>query len=106
MELRRVITGGASPTRWTRTARCIGGPEVDAQCEVALLKHAGVTLTMSKLRGITHEKYDRLVAEWLANGRVLPQPAPPPEVPDIILHLIAAYWRWATASPAQGSGPD
>jgi integrase len=44
---------------------------------------------------LTHEKYDRLIAEWLANGRILPLPAPLPEEPATILHLLAPYWRWA-----------
>jgi integrase len=45
---------------------------------------------------LTQEKYDRLVGQWLANGRVLPQPPPPSTGPVSILQILAPYWRWAT----------
>src|SRR4051794_16116920 len=38
-------------------------------------------------------EYDRLIAEWLGNGRRLP----PPTAADglSIAELILSYWRWA-----------
>ncbi|HSZ55457.1 MAG TPA: site-specific integrase [Tepidisphaeraceae bacterium] len=46
---------------------------------------------------LTREKYDRLVGQWLANGRVLPEPPPTPAdtAPVTILQILAPYWRWA-----------
>jgi hypothetical protein len=42
-------------------------------------------------------EYDRLIAEWLANGRRLPGT---PATPDGISvnELALAYWKWAVAS--------
>ena len=42
----------------------------------------------------TQEMYDRLIGQWLANGRILPK-APPPEAAPQILTILAPYWRWA-----------
>ena len=42
----------------------------------------------------TREKYDRLVAEWLANGRTLPQPSTQIR-PLKVVEVLAPYWRWA-----------
>jgi integrase len=61
----------------------------------AFVKIAGQQIWLGR-HGDPHtgEKYDRLVAEWLANGRTLP--TPPSQQPTMtILHLLAPYWRWA-----------
>jgi site-specific recombinase XerD len=44
---------------------------------------------------LTQEKYDRLVGQWLANGRTLPAPSVPPAQPVTVLQILAPYWRWA-----------
>ena len=43
---------------------------------------------------LTQEKYDRIVAEWLANGRRLPL-RNEPEEPTTVHMVMAEYWRWA-----------
>jgi integrase len=44
---------------------------------------------------LTQEKYDRLVAQWLANGRSLPlPPAATDASPTTVLQILAPYWRW------------
>ena len=42
---------------------------------------------------ISRAEYDRVVSEWLINGRRLPSADDRPQL--IITELIAAYWEWA-----------
>ena len=43
---------------------------------------------------LTQEKYDRFIAEWLANGRSIPRQANSERVAPI-MRMIAEYWRYA-----------
>ena len=41
-------------------------------------------------------EYDRLIAEWLANGRRLPAAAGGPSASPLSVNELAlAYWKWA-----------
>jgi hypothetical protein len=44
----------------------------------------------------SHAEYDRLIAEWLANGRRLPGTATAPDGISVN-ELALAYWKWAVA---------
>jgi hypothetical protein len=44
---------------------------------------------------LTQEKYDRLVGQWLANGRTLPQPISPPSENVLVVQILIPYWQWA-----------
>lgn len=45
---------------------------------------------------VAREKYDRLVAQWLANGRTVPPPIPAEASKPLSIHnVLAPYWRWA-----------
>lgn len=44
---------------------------------------------------LAREKYDRLVAEWLANGRCLPVADEPSVACPTLLEILAPYWEWA-----------
>jgi integrase len=48
-----------------------------------------------KAPAAAREAYDRLVAEWLANARRLPDAADKPAV--TVNEVILAFWRWAEA---------
>ena len=63
----------------------------------AFVKIAGKQVWLGRYGDpIAREKYDRLVAEWLANGRTLPPPPLSQQAqPATILHILAPYWRWA-----------
>ena len=43
----------------------------------------------------TRERYDRTIAEWLANGRQLP--VDPEEIS--VTEVIARFWQWGPLSP-------
>src|SRR5436309_1512169 len=52
---------------------------------------------------LAREKYDRLVGQWLANGRALPTPPPEPDAPPVtVVQLLAPYWRWVKGRYAGG----
>ena len=64
----------------------------------AFVKIAGQQIWLGRYgEPATREKYDRLVAQWLANGRTLPAAAPPPAAAEpLSIHgVLAPYWRWA-----------
>ena len=42
---------------------------------------------------VSRREYDRLVAEWLENGRTLREPAA--EASITVTEVVAAYWRFA-----------
>ena len=46
----------------------------------------------------SRDAYDRLIGEWLANGRSLPQTAETLTVADLVLR----YWRFATSYYRKG----
>ncbi|MDP6635438.1 MAG: recombinase XerD, partial [Phycisphaerae bacterium] len=48
----------------------------------------------------TRQKYHQLIAEWLANGRQLPQPAEEITVAE----LVARYWTFAEAYYVDSQG--
>ncbi len=46
----------------------------------------------------SHERYDRLIAQWLSSGRSLPRPSPAVEYQSAgltVIELIAAFWHHA-----------
>lgn len=52
----------------------------------------------------SRERYDRLIAEWLGNGRRLPPPCE--AVADCTVNgLIIAYWRWAEVEYSRDGRP-
>ena len=50
------------------------------------------------------ENYDRTIAEWLSNGRRLPEPEPPVEQ-ITVREIILEYWKWVRERYAK-SGVD
>ncbi|HVS71998.1 MAG TPA: site-specific integrase [Phycisphaerae bacterium] len=59
----------------------------------AFVKIAGQQIWLGKYgQPQTQEKYDRLVGQWLANGRQLPSPG---TAPTTVAEVVAAYWTWA-----------
>lgn len=50
-------------------------------------------------------EYERLIAEWLLNGRQLPQRLTGDDS-YLIKHLVADFWRWAEKHYRKGDGPS
>src|SRR4051794_38308512 len=48
-------------------------------------------------------EYDRLIAEWLGNGRSLPAASPAEGLS--VAELILTFWRWAEEHYGPASGP-
>ena len=68
----------------------------------AFVKISGGTRWLGKYgSGEAQEAYDRLVGEWLANGRDLP-PQEPPASTSLIVQLIRDYIRDVEAELSPG----
>jgi hypothetical protein len=88
-------------TTFSGSCICPSSPRVSPSSlatsrDQAFVKIAGQHIWLGRYgEPITQEKYDRLVGEWLADGRSLPRPPPPPDQPPTILEVLAPYSVWA-----------